>query len=217
MNKVTSLNWGMEDVSNDKSEITLYHYGSEPYTRIETMGFRNPPTRKELIKQKEIRDFAFHGGLYSDSVSFFPNPIPKNLTDILDDKFFRWVKGDVIYEHRVVITRDMLVPWEWESIRMENIAEYPSELSNDFKHKWFRERYELTVASGTRGGVKDWRNFVKSNEYYDGSTDKTFRKMGQATDISEKEHNQYAARVPHLIMYFKGGTIPVQSIKRIRL
>ena len=201
--------------------IILYHYSDKTLDPLKTREAQGFVTSPEALKEElELKQYTAYPGLYNQQISFFIDPIPRDLPDKFDGRHRFWKSGKTLYEHEVVVNsaisplalvKFMLVEAPWRQKFMDQ---------TDFNNEHDARNYHLKCAAmrvhlGEQGqGVSD---LIKVIEKYKGTCNQHF---GQYRDDPYYETDilpKYAAMVPHLMLYPKDGIIPVHQIRRIKL
>ena len=201
--------------------IILYHYSEkmhDPLKTREAQGFVMSP---DILKVEANKNrFKTYPGLYDRQISFFIDPIPRDLPDKFDHRHPFWTSGKTLYEHEVSVSRTDYVFDDIDFILTE--APWRKELMDqtNFNNEREVQAYYLKCAAmrahlGEQGrGV---HLLSKVIEKYKGACNQHF---GQYRDDPYYETDilpKYAAMVPHLMLYPKDGIIPVHQIRRIKL
>lgn len=193
--------------------MKLYHYNATEFSEL-----------KSKIAQgiKGAGDHGIKG--YASSISFFLEPIPRDIAVILKHEHDFWVSGRDLYEH-VIDTNDL--PLDVEYV----LTETPD------KTKLLYEEQDWTKAKNNPELVKQYKQEIKDLEEKKGYAGKGRLKLVQTCrpfthGISQhykqmyKLHhkypedqlmNKYAACVPHLMVYVGKRSIPVSECNLITL
>lgn len=207
--------------------MKLYHYAANPFEYLKTKRLQGGMTADQ-IKEAEVRSQRL-GTIapYIDHISFFFDPLPMTLLAEIfkvNGKYKEphrvWVKGNVLYEH--VIETDSLDPHcLWEVVEsLKSIAFF-----DDFveKHNWvdddpailklyLEKAKENAIAWGERGnGLPGLMRQIKANQNV---TEKAYQAAWRRQDFAENRM-KYAASVPHLMFYPRGGEVPVSQINKV--
>lgn len=197
--------------------ITLYHYSVEKYDSLKSLSARE--LQKEGFVSNEQDPFA-----YNKSISFFFEPIPLDLPEILNNEHNFWKSGTRLYQYEISTSQlEEDVPYllteseeiidtlynkqDWSKAKgqPEIVKQYKAEL----KELETRLRYKGTgvdnlirVAKKYRTGIREkykalYQLHLKNPE--DGLLDK------------------YAACVPHVMIYVDKQVLKPQRVQRIRL
>ena len=192
--------------------MLLYHYSVEEYSHLLSLKGQ---------KKEEDKDYS---GNYSDSISFFLEPIPRNIASILKHKHKFWKSGAEIYEH--VIDTNVFYPdlkyvitetpekthllynvqvWDKKTITPDLIKQYKLEIS------------DMQEKKGYRGEGKD--NFLKAAKKFNHGIAGYYREMVKldAKYPEDKLMDKYAACVPHAMLYVGEQKVQVATSRLIKL
>lgn len=201
--------------------IILYHYSDkmrDPLKTREAQGFVMSP---DILKVEANKyRYMTYPDLYDRQISFFIDPIPRDLPDKFDGRHHFWKSGKTLYEHEIVVSpankaleniRFMLAEAPWRKKLMDQ---------TNFNNEREVQEYYLKCAAmrahlGEQGeGISSLSKVI---EKYKGTCNQHF---GQYRDDPYYETTilpKYAAMVPHLMLYPKDGIIPVHQIRKIKL
>lgn len=196
--------------------MRLYHYSTEPLEDLRTR-------RVQGADPKEIDIATFKAkrmGLpfpYHDHISFFFEPIPlEYIASTFPDGHPFWKSGQVVYEH--VIDWKSIAPNSFWRI-VESIEQ--SKFSDQFnwvgvsdlatRAKWFTKMHENDLRLGLSGW--DFRLVEKAKHQVMSLSMLDFYR--RAAVLRGAGNVQYAAEVPHLMVYPVGGIIPIVSCKKM--
>lgn len=193
--------------------MKLYHYNPVEFSEL-----------KSKIAQgiKGVDNHGIKG--YASSISFFLEPIPRDIAEILKHEHDFWVSGRDLYEH-VIDTNDL--PLDVEYV----LTETPD------KTKLLYEEQDWSKAEGNPELVKQYKQQIEDLEKKKGYRGKGRMKLVQVCKPFTKgiskyyqdmyklhckypEDNlikKYAATVPHLMVYVGRDSIPVTVVKKITL
>lgn len=198
--------------------MKLYHYSDKQYTELLTR-------RIQGADEKEIDVATFKAkrmGLplpYHDHISFFFEPIPLDkIASVFPYGHPFWKAGNEIYEH--VIDLQSIDPTSFwrvvESIEQSKFSDqFDWEGTKDLATRagWFTKMHLNDAKLGLSG--YDTRLIYKaSRQVMVMSTLDFYRRAMFGRD---PENTQYAADVPHLMIYPIGGRIPVTSSRKVTL
>ena len=197
----------------------LYHYSASQLKELLTkrkQGHLSSEQIKESTKKaEEMQD----PGPYVDHISLFIEPIPyKTLPDIFHNKHPFWMKDKVIYEH-VIDTNDLPSDLIWSIVETPEMDKYTDQFDWENATKEERISYivkmnkEMLRSGYTGKGIFGLQNKIKK---YIGQTEKFYKEARKRPDADDTK-NQYAACVPHLMVYPKDGTIKIHQINKVIL
>lgn len=198
--------------------MRLYHYSTGQLLELLTR-------RLQGADEKEIDSATFKAkqmGLpfpYHDHISFFLEPLPlEYIASTFPHGHPFWVSGKELYEH-VIDSRDIVPNSFWrivESVEQEKFSDkFDWENTKDLKVRsgWFQQLNNFTAKKGYSGYHIPLLEKVKSKvkplstlDYY-----------RRAAVLREPDNTQYAAYVPHVMIYPIGGKIPVKSSRKVML
>lgn len=201
-----------------RQEIALYHYSVEKYDNLLTLIARG--------KEKEGFDSDVNDPFsYNKSMSFFLEPIPRDLPSLYDNKHHFWKEGVELYEYIIPLshlkedTPYIIVETREKTDLIRNKQDWDSitEDTLDIKMKYLKEINELQVKKKYKGmnissflkGLRTVpleirKDFINAYSYI--KKDKDF-------DLLDK----YAAYVPHVMFYVDKQVVKYSSVKKIVL
>lgn len=193
--------------------MKLYHYSATEFSEL-----------KSKIAQgiKNAGDHGIKG--YASSISFFLEPIPLDIAEILHHEHDFWVSGRDLYQHEVdsndlpldvdfVLTETpdktklLYEEQDWSKAEgnPELVKQYKQEIEDLEKKKGYRGKGRLKL-------VKVCRPFSKNiSDHY-----KQMYKLN-AKHPEDNLINKYAACVPHLMIYVGRDAIKISEVKKITL
>lgn len=187
----------------------LYHYNLNRLKDIRSLKLQDKKSDVEWYEN------------YSSSVSFFFEPIPRDLPSIFEGKSKQWIAGSQLYEHVIDIddieedikfhitetpekTRLLFYKQDWSKVKK----------GNGLRDKYLQEIEDMENKKGYRGeGLND---FVKAALPFKSGIRQYYIK---AITLAQQEpliYDLYAGTVPH-VMLFPDNPIPVKSAKLIKL
>lgn len=200
-----------------ETPITLYHYSVERYIELSSLAARG--LQKKGFEAKESDPFA-----YNKSISFFFEPIPLDLPEILHHKHSFWKSGTSLYQYEIYTSQlDDNTPYvltESEEVidLLYNKQDWDKVKGNESLIKQYRkEIQDLETRLKYRG--TDISDLIKvSGKYQKGIRDK----YKALYELSLKYPNdglldKYAACVPHVMIYTDKLIIKPKLTKRIVL
>lgn len=198
--------------------MNLYHYSTERFPFIKTR--REQGVSKEVLEEAEHK--AKKMGLplpYVDHVSFFLEPIPKEtIAAIFSNKHPFWRAGQKLYEH-VIDSDDIDEKSFYRIVETPEINKFTDQFDWAVKDltarsKYFVEMNKEMLRLGYSGyGIS---KMVSKCQQFIGKTEGYYIRA-RTLDSDGHSATQYAAYVPHLMVYPKGGVIPIKSVSLITL
>lgn len=200
--------------------MLLYHYSSELYDSLKTRRVSQTFSDKELESIQKTFEFRGSPGTYIDHISFFFDPLPsKTVGNVFKNVgHAEWEIGNVMYEY-VVDVRDIPVELAYEIVEspvdiqtLEDtdwIYDDPEFTRNYLKVMSERKKRTGEVGYDSHGLLKQMRKFKGLTERY----------YLQAPTLRTWENGQfkYAANVPHLMLYPKGGIVNYRKVNTITI
>ena len=203
-------------ITLESTGVHLYHYSQNQHINLATK--RSYTTDADIVKRaesmaKNVGDI----GSYLDHISFFIEPIPTDiLPKLFEDKHPFYRSNTTVVEHIVEVTKDASLKWA--------LQETPE--INSFSDRW---DWTSPTVEQRRGYIRrinqemtkldlqgtDVNLMFKAIRPFLGTTRDYFikaRKSKWANDTA----TQYAAEVPHLMLYPKSGTMPVLQSREVK-
>ncbi len=189
--------------------MLLYHYNTASLPVLKTKALQGIVSKKEMadaMKSTKIR-----GGVapYFNHISFFFDPLPRDIASIIGNGHEVWYKGNVLYEH-VVEVKD-LEPFQY--VLMETPGHFKEAEQFDWDvndpaiyatyHRHLNDRRRQVGEIGT--GKRELEKAIKP---YLGKTREAY--MNRPAQDNE-DFQKYAAHVPHLMIYPEKGYVKVKS------
>lgn len=198
--------------------MKLYHYSTEPLELLLTR--REQGVSAEQITEAEIK--AKKLGLplpYIDHISFFLEPIPKEtIASIFKNQHPFWKAGAEIYEH-VIDSSSIPAQSQYMIVETPVIDQYTDQFDWSVTDLKVRSSYFIAMHKemkrlGLLGvGIP---KMVKLLTPFLGKTEGYYIKSRMAKD-ADVTKTQYAAGVPHLMVYPIGGRVKVEKVYKIKL
>ena len=193
--------------------MKLYHYSPIELTELKSKIARGI---------KSAGDHGIKG--YASSISFFLEPIPLDIAEILKHEHDFWISGRELYQHEIdsndlpldvdfvlVETPDktklLYEEQDWDK------AEGNPELVKQYK----QEIEDLEIKKGYRG--KGRMKLVQTCKPFTKGISKYYKNM-YTLHCKHPEDNlikKYAATVPHLMIYVGKEAVRVDEVKKITL
>lgn len=186
--------------------MLLYHYSENSY-----------PTLKSRALQSNV--IAEDEKDYTNHISFFLEPIPLDLPEILEHRHSFWRSGKTLYEH-IVDTKDLpnqdnLLFYLTETPEKVDIVFYSQLAKNDKDPKYW-EAVNKVKGEFTGRGVDD---LIKMTRNYNSGIADYYRNLVKMDKEFPKDDllQYYAACVPHLMVYTCMDPVKVRTIRRLKL
>lgn len=198
--------------------MKLYHYSDTRLTYIKTKGAQGKVSKLEMKEADKIAEFMEEVGPYYKHLSFFFDPIPRNIAEIFGKGHNFWFEGNVIYEH--VVDANDLIPFKWhlmemsESIQLADTMKWGEGVSREQRRLQIRELNRHDKDKGFVGETLE--SLEDAIEELDVVTAEAFI-AERKRDKNRESFQQYAAGVPHLMIYPDDGMVKPISIKEITL
>lgn len=202
----------------DKPGEYLYHYSKELYNELKSLRAQERLSKKELDELDNEYTRPHSAGKYTQNISFFIEPIPYKIIGDLFNNNEIWVNGQKLYQYKIPLfyiekrIKFSLVETPEDIKLFDN--EYSETMTNEEYNLFIEKKAKNKVARGEVGEGRD--NLIKAIKPFLGTTEKYFieaRKRPDA-DITSK---QYAANVPHLMLYPTKGIINYESYSVITI
>lgn len=198
--------------------MKLYHYSDTRLTYIKTKGAQGKVSKLEMKEADKIAEFMEEVGPYYKHLSFFFDPIPRNIAEIFGKGHNFWFEGNVIYEH--VVDANDLIPFKWHLMEMSETMQFADTMkwgegvSREQRRLQVRELNRHDKAKGYVGETLE--SLEEAIEELDVVTAEAFI-TERKRDKNRESFQQYAAGVPHLMIYPDDGMVKPISIKEITL
>lgn len=198
--------------------MKLYHYSDTCLTYIKTKGAQGKVSKLEMKEADKLAEFMEEVGPYYKHLSFFFDPIPRNIAEIFGKGHSFWFEGNVIYEH--VVDANDLIPFKWhlmemsETIQLADTMKWGEGVSREQRRLQIRELNRHDKAKGFVGETLE--SLEDAIEELDVVTAEAFI-AERKRDKNRESFQQYAAGVPHLMIYPEVGMVKPISIKEITL
>lgn len=166
--------------------MKLYHYSAQPLKTLLTLSHQGK-TSPEL--DEEMTEHL--GFKYTDHISFFMEPIPKETIHLSFPKDHPvWFEGNTIYEHTIDLLQFSKNPFcVVETPITSTVRERTPDWVSDKIYFMIQDVVGLIeLRSGT--GYLDLRKAIRK---YRGATERAFSKL-------RTDSHQYAPNVPHIMM-----------------
>lgn len=202
--------------------MKLYHYNVQHLDFLQSLYGRgiSDEDKKRLGEWATKTDGPF---AYTKNLSFFMEPIPLDLPEILHNEHTFWKSGLTLYEH-VVDTKEFVhdIPYRLVEaaektdliFRKQNwdLAENNPELTSFYKSQIADLEKELELEGTGVGNLVRVASRYKGIRNYYKEAYKLYKKFPKDNLISK-----YAACVPHLMVYPAEAKIKVSRVNEITL
>lgn len=196
----------------------LYHYSAAKHTVLKTREKTSPPDKEKLAKAKEDMETHKDPGTYYQHISFFFEPVPLDLVGkIFGKEHHFWFPGHDIYEH--IVDLSSMPEFKYRivesplAVKMFYETDW-DDLDDSDLLKYFRELADKQKAHGEIGsGPSELKSAASSMV---GSVLEAFKELPKRPNWEELK-SKYAATVPHVMVYPKGGEITVDEIKEVKV
>lgn len=211
-----NLTLALESHKNKKLKY-IYLYSKSLNKDIRSLRAQATLTTKELNELDEKYTRYFDQRPYTESISFFIEPIPTDIIGKLFGKGHRnWHDGNVLYEYCVdvdYLEKDILysVVETPTAVEFMDMHYDPNMTGKEFI-EYARDKNQVLIKQGYVGEGVD--NLVKAASKFLGTTRDYFIKARKRAD-ADKTKMLYAASVPHLMLYPKGGIIRYSNDRRV--
>lgn len=199
--------------------MLLYHYSSLQYTRLETKRFQNTLTTEQINVSEAKANEMGEVGAYIDHISLFIEPIPLDtIAGIFNNQHEFWKSGSQIYEH-LIDTSTLPKDLKWSIVETPEIDAFTDQFNWTTANvrervSYIRQMNSEMLRLGLSG--KGVVGLVKSIKPYLGGTETAYINSRARSDAADTIR-QYAANVPHLMVYPSGGFITVKSSRLVTL
>lgn len=190
----------------------LYHYSKEKYDILKTLEFQRKITEEEYRKAREslIKSNGVLPGYYFQHISFFFDPIPRDVYKYFNNNHHVWTKGNKLYEYEVYV--DDIKKFKYHIVETPDIVEliYDESVTDEDFYKSYEE---LTLNKYTGSNAKD---LYEASYEFIGETSNYYKKAFKL-DSKKEQRMKYAAGVPHVMIYPDSGLIKYRSVNEIIL
>ena len=171
----------------------------------------------DISKEKEFSKKIGVDKIYSEQISLFFSPLPyKELPELFNNKHSFYTKGKKLYEYKVPysnLPNDILFHVvETPAItKFLHMSEKKLDLDNDdIFYSYMKDKINLTKKLGYYNkGVHNLEEIAK--DFLD------IKKYFIKATAKNPNYKQYAAEVPHVMIYPDSGVINYESYKHIIL
>lgn len=186
--------------------IHVYHYASQQYDVLKTKKAQGVPTDTSSV------GIVLNGKRfdYTDHISFFVEPIPLEIMGRVYGKDHSvWHPGSELYEHKVDMGKVKSF--------MYHFVETPEKIAMLFDdgiddQEYYKRLEKVNAEKGYVGsGLSEFSHPYKQ---FQGQTKRHILRADSFPRWQESRL-KYAACVPHVMVYPKGGLIPVESSRKV--
>lgn len=194
--------------------MLFYHYAKSRYSTLKCSRLTHHLTAEAIEKDDIAKNkFGLPGGYY-DHISLFIEPIPeKDIARIFEHKHEFWKSGNKLYMH-VVDSKDFESGMGYEVVETPEMDNWSD--SFDWYHMTKQQREIALIAfykeMKKRGLMGVGTSTMESKcKKYLGKTKGYYERARQRPD-AEETIKQYAANVPHLMVYPPSGELAVKDV-----
>lgn len=200
--------------------MQLYHYSTKKHSTLKTLLNQGKVTvedklkaERDAIKHKTLFG-VFQPGYYFEHISFFFDPIPRNIYQYFPKDHKVWTKGTKLYEH-VIELNEQSEPFTYE------IVEFPERIELYYDRKVDDKTFFKKVGSMLKEDGYIGKGYAELSETLHrkslvGKTTHFFERLPNRPNYKDIA-NKYAATVPHVMIYPLLGKIKTQEVKLITL
>lgn len=198
--------------------MKLYHYAITKLPMIKTKGAQGVVSKLEMKEADRLAKMMEEVGPYYQHLSFFFDPIPRNIATIFGKGHNFWYVGNKIYEH--VVEASDLIPFKWHLMEMQETSSLADTMvwgegvSREQRRLQIRELNKHDRLKGYMGD--DLASMEEAIEELDVVTAEAFM-AERKRDKNRESFQQYAAGVPHLMIYPENGMVKPRSVKELIL
>lgn len=195
--------------------MDFYHYSTERFNILETRMHRGVANADEIERAKFSADIVGDIGSYLDHISLFLDPIPLEiLPDLFEGKNAFYQKGVRVYEYVIRLPDDANMRWALQETPEINTYSDDWDWSSLSREKR-REYIRKINAEMTRRGLQGvgTTKLMKAIKPFCGRTEEFF-KLARQSPWANDTVAQYAAEVPHLMVYPTDGTLKISKTIR---
>ena len=188
--------------------MLLYHYSKDRYNSLTTREFRGLKIDEEMLKRK--REYV--PGNYNQHISFFFDPIPfQILGKIYGEGHAAWYPGSELYQY-IVDSRDI---GKFAYHIVESPESVEMVLDDDVTIEQYHERFAVIAKEKLYIGYSN-SELERATRQFTGKTRKYFEEAGKKPTF-DTVRDKYAAFVPHVMLYPKGGVVEYIEVDKIRI
>lgn len=198
--------------------MKLYHYAVTKLPMIKSKGTQGIVSKLEMKEADRLAKEMEEIGPYYQHLSFFFDPIPKSIAKIFGKGHNFWFEGNVIYEH--IVDADDLIPFKWhlmemrETIQLADTMTWGEGVNREQRRLQIRELNRHDRLKGYMGeNLETMEEIVEELDIVTAEAFIAERKR----DKNRESFQQYAAGVPHLMIYPENGMVKPRSVKELIL
>lgn len=194
------------------SKYKLYHYSKELYKDLRTLDAQNAPQIPTRIPVNKPHDL----GSYREHISFFFDPIPADIMGSIfkkDDNDI-WKTGNKLYEYTIDVNSLPEFKYNIVESPLKIRLFYSPELDHLSGEDWLDYLYKEKLKINEVGYHKG--EFLRVLPRYQNVTRKHYLKVMNYPNW-DRVKDKYAANVPHVKLYPKGGIIKYESHRKITI
>ena len=188
----------------------LYHYSEVGFSTLKTKNRQNNRQFSSTATPKEV-GFDSHLWDYNDQISFFIDPIPSDIIAQIYQDHFIWYSGNVLVEHRVLMSSLGEMNFDIaESLPRNKLRAQWTHYKTMSEEEYYDAFFRFKKKSGEMGTtIPELKRAVLP---YLGKMRSIYKKY-PSTVYYELKSEQYAAFIPHVMIYPFSGEIPVDDLK----
>lgn len=204
--------------------MKLYHYSTELYDQLKSKRVSGTMTPQDLKWDKML---PYHPLLrdvsYNDSISFFFDPIPSDIMDLLyGGKHPVWFKGNKLYQYEVEL--DML-PQKilYQIVESDRSMTALDTFEHDYKVKEWNAELLTKWFNHINAEKIRWCELAKDLDKlksqvfrFQNTTRDFFIKASKRKDFKDN-FMKYAAAVPHVMCYPETGIVTYEVVRQITI
>ena len=190
--------------------IHVYHYASQQYDVLKTRKAQGLQEPTEMGSGSSQTNREIRPGVYTEHVSFFVEPIPLEIMGHIYGKDHPvWHSGSELFEHKVDMGKVKSF--------MYHFVETPEKIAMLFDDgiddkEYYKRLDKVNAEKGYVGsGLSEFSHPYKQ---FQGQTKRHILRADSFPRWQESRL-KYAACVPHVMVYPKGGLIPVESSRKV--
>lgn len=191
----------------------LYHYSDQKYMELKTREMTTRITEQDrLLASDDVMVRKMPGAYYEHISFFFERPPLSKMSRVFGHDHPFWYPGHEIYEH--VVSIDDLPGFAYLVTESPDVTEFFYDERNDklSNREYFEKVYQIRKRNHEIGD--DLTKFKAVLAGMKGLTEKNYLALPDRSNFAEIK-SKYAATVPHVMLYPKGGIIRVQSVNQV--
>lgn len=197
----------------------LYHYSTELYDSLKSLRAQATLSKKELDNLDKEYSKLLEIEPYTKNISAFIEPIPYDIIGkLFNNDHSVWVNGKELYEYKIPVSSlesnitYVLVETKEDTKLFDE--EYDPGMTSKAFDEFIIKKQRTKILNGDMGRGRS--NLIKAIKAYLGTTRDYFIAARKRKD-ADKTAKQYAATVPHLMLYPSTGIIEYESYRTITI